>query len=275
MYELIQNAEDNDYSDAVSRGAEPFVHFSLHPDKIFVDSNENGFEVFHVKAICSIGQSSKQNVQGYIGEKGIGFKSVFKVAKKVHIQSGPFSFSFAHSHTLDDDGLGMVTPVNEPFTDLPNGVRTRFTLTPINSSTSGSTQRINEIEALPDTFLLFLRQLKSIRISIYKPGAIPVHTIYTIASSASMNLQSIDKVESGLFLNSQSRKFHVVKKDIHRLPNDNARQGINQAEVVLAFPVHDDESPIVNQQHTYAYLPLRQVGFSVCNDSISSRGCNC
>lgn len=55
----------------------------------------------NVRAICSTGESTKTNTSGYIGEKGIGFKSVFKAASKVHIQSGPFSFFFEHRFCMN------------------------------------------------------------------------------------------------------------------------------------------------------------------------------
>lgn len=94
LYELIQNAEDNQYTQAEASSDDPFISFSLYPDQLVIDSNEDGFNAENVKAICSVAESTKTVAQGYIGEKGIGFKSVFKIAQRVHIQSGPFSFSF-------------------------------------------------------------------------------------------------------------------------------------------------------------------------------------
>jgi hypothetical protein len=105
LYELIQNAEDNDYDRAEAAGLQPSLSFSLYPNRIVIDSNENGFQEGHVKAICSTGESTKALIQGYIGEKGIGFKSVFKVAKKVHIQSGPSHSPLSMKKTLMMMGL--------------------------------------------------------------------------------------------------------------------------------------------------------------------------
>ncbi|KKY27789.1 putative ino80 chromatin remodeling complex protein [Diplodia seriata] len=98
MYELIQNAEDNSYEHAISERQKPFLKFSLYPDRMVVYSNEDGFTEDNVMAICiNANVSAKSDHQGYIGEKGIGFKSVFKIAKKVHIQSESYSFSFVYS----------------------------------------------------------------------------------------------------------------------------------------------------------------------------------
>ena len=50
-----------------------------------IDSNEDRFSEANIKAICSIGESTKTCKQSYVGEKGSGFKSVFKVAQKVYV----------------------------------------------------------------------------------------------------------------------------------------------------------------------------------------------
>ena len=100
IHELIQNADDNKYSVTQE---EPYISFTIEPDRIIVDSNEDGFTSNNVRAICSLGKSNRTNVQSYNGEKGIGFKSVFTIAKKVHIQSGPFSFAFEYTFRPDND----------------------------------------------------------------------------------------------------------------------------------------------------------------------------
>ena len=101
----------------------------MHSDGIIIDSNEKGFTKADVIAICSTGESTTTGAKGYIGDKGIGFKSVFKMAKVVHVQSGPFSFRFEYDRLSDDTGLEMVIPLDADFRDLPNGINTRFTLT--------------------------------------------------------------------------------------------------------------------------------------------------
>ncbi|TGO13902.1 hypothetical protein BTUL_0061g00190 [Botrytis tulipae] len=93
VYELIKNAEDNKYTSSTDF---PCLSFTLQEDRVIIDSNEDGFTQRDIKAICSIGESTKASIQGYIGEKGIGFKSVFNVAYKVHIQSEPYSFAFEY-----------------------------------------------------------------------------------------------------------------------------------------------------------------------------------
>jgi hypothetical protein len=80
IFELLQNADDNSFVRTNTNGQEPYLVFRVYDDRIVVDCNEDGFDESNLRAICNVGQSSKIGRQGYIGEKGIGFKSVFKVA---------------------------------------------------------------------------------------------------------------------------------------------------------------------------------------------------
>lgn len=88
---------------ARGRGTVPLLAFHVYPRCIVVECNEDGFTHENLVVICDVGRSSKTGAQGYIGEKGIGFKSVFMVAWKVYIQSNDFSFCFRHK----PGGLGM------------------------------------------------------------------------------------------------------------------------------------------------------------------------
>ncbi|KAK4695759.1 hypothetical protein P7C71_g2041, partial [Lecanoromycetidae sp. Uapishka_2] len=170
-----ENAEDNRYTEAQANNQQPFLEFTIHPDRIIIDSNEDGFREVDVRAICSTGNSTKKGSQAYIGEKGIGFKSVFKVASKVHIESGAFSFYFKHSRR--DDGLGIVTPIFEDHHGLPAGVRTRMTLTLTDPSEIGSL--ISEFRAMPDSSLMFLSKLQRITIAIVNGPEDVSETIYS------------------------------------------------------------------------------------------------
>jgi hypothetical protein len=74
VLELIQNADDNQYD------MKPSLIFVIDSNVINIYNNELGFEEQHIQALCDIGKSTKgKHQQGYIGQKGIGFKSVFTV----------------------------------------------------------------------------------------------------------------------------------------------------------------------------------------------------
>lgn len=266
LYELIQNAEDNTYSQAAGQGHEPYVRFDVSERYIHIDSNENGFTIPDVKAICSTGDSTKAVVQGFIGEKGIGFKSVFRVASKVHIQSGPFSFYFLHEN--DGDGLGMVTPINEEHTYLPNDVRTRISLT-IKESVDFRDIK-SEIDDIPDTLLLFLKKLRSITIIIRPPSSPTISTHYRYWFDKKSSLGKIIKTSNteGSIATEDLFSYLVTKTTVRKLPKHDSRPNISQADIVLAFPLDKNQNPIIKPQHVYAFLPLRDAGFNVRTPAI-------
>lgn len=76
--EIIQNVEDNRYR----AGIVPELDISLvSGDVLRFEFNEVGFTKENVTAICKVNDSTKPRNRegGYIGHKGIGFKSLFKV----------------------------------------------------------------------------------------------------------------------------------------------------------------------------------------------------
>lgn len=269
VYELIQNAEDNQYTKAATAKHDPFLIFTLHPSRIVVDSNEDGFNEANVKAICSTSQSTTTNAQGYIGEKRIGFKSVFKVASKVHIQSGPFSFAFQYK--FGDSGFGMVTPFLDEFEELPSGVRSRITLTL--SPSSDFTELLKDFEALPDSLLIFLSKLKSITINVMNANnELVSKTVYAYEYSPDNHRGTLTKHRSIEGKDIQiAQYFHITRRALSNLPKDAARPMTDQAEVVLAFPLDEKSIPILEQQHVFAFLPVRKVGFNVGNHTYPRR----
>ena len=92
VFELIQNADDNDYKKSV----EPKIKFIIKSNELIIQNNEKGFKEENVRKLCRIGGSTKIKKSGYIGEKGIGFKSVFMVSDEPHIYSNGFHFKFEY-----------------------------------------------------------------------------------------------------------------------------------------------------------------------------------
>ena len=92
LNELLQNADDCEYADDVI----PQYDFWANGTEIKAYYNETGFTRKNVRAITAIGESTKKSLVNNsvhtIGEKGIGFKSVFAIAKDVTIHSGGFHF---------------------------------------------------------------------------------------------------------------------------------------------------------------------------------------
>ncbi|MEG0834916.1 MAG: hypothetical protein RR413_05670 [Christensenellaceae bacterium] len=92
IFELIQNVDDCEFLKPDDCKLD--MRFDFNSGEIVLTYNEVGFTPFNVFAITGIAEAAK-NVsasKNEIGEKGIGFKSVFGVARRVLIRSGWFSF---------------------------------------------------------------------------------------------------------------------------------------------------------------------------------------
>lgn len=90
VLELVQNADDNRYLEGVS----PTLRFEISATDIVTTNNEVGFSEANVQALCDIKQSTKgKGGAGFIGQKGIGFKSVFAVSNDPQIHSNGFHFA--------------------------------------------------------------------------------------------------------------------------------------------------------------------------------------
>lgn len=94
FYELIQNVDDCDYEDISNCQLEIQFKDYIEQGEIIFTYNEKGFTPQNVIGITGIAEQIKNISPGKIeiGEKGIGFKSVFGIADSVLIESGFFSF---------------------------------------------------------------------------------------------------------------------------------------------------------------------------------------
>ena len=111
VLELIQNADDNSYHEsllsAFSSEDVPALKFTVGPSSVSVLNNELGFGEKNVRAICDVGRSTKgAHHSGYIGQKGIGFKSVFRVTDTPEIHSGGYHIRF----DAQCDAIGYILP---------------------------------------------------------------------------------------------------------------------------------------------------------------------
>jgi len=275
--ELFQNADDNRYTQALSAGDDPYVSFFIYHDKLVVECNEDGFTEENIRAISDVGKSSKQGAQGYIGEKGIGFKSTFMAAWKVQIQSGPFSFYFQHRE--GDSGRGMVTPIwFEPETDLSRQM-TRITLYLRDNENPENMQSrrddiIRQVFGLQGTTLLFVQNLRRVNAELINEGGQIIQSKQTrIVKSDGNSMIKLRTIESrGTISTQTTTQFYVachtalnLAKNENRTYTEaeNEAKAYSTAQVCVAFPMDDNNEPIVEAQELFAFMPVRKVGFNV------------
>ena len=258
VFELIQNAEDNHYS----AGVEPKLHFELldidptgtagTKGCLAIYNNELGFELKNVKAVSSVGGSTKKNSKdsGYIGEKGIGFKSVFSVTPSPHIYSNGFQFSFRDND--EKTGLGYIIPYWEE--NVPKVVREKLTtyntciLLPLRDDPERDCllkirQELNNLDA---SLLLFLNKISELTVNLdgsTRRYAKEEHDSYT----------SLINESEGRITTTD----YIVRKKTILVPEElkeSKRENVTKRELCLAFP-KGLANPFVPRFKVFSYLP--------------------
>ncbi|MGF9964509.1 sacsin N-terminal ATP-binding-like domain-containing protein [Bacillus rhizoplanae] len=183
LLELIQNADDSIYDDKAT------ISFYIYKDGIELRYNEKGFTVEDVIAITGTGSSTKSakkfSSKTFIGEKGIGFKSVFALAKLVEIESGPWHF------TLASDNYIVPKVVDTGVEDFLQGTRVRIFFKDEDSAQIVADELKKLITNRPESFL-FLNTLKEfyvydMRTDTMKENSLKIESGETISLSAQPN----------------------------------------------------------------------------------------
>ncbi|KZM20137.1 hypothetical protein ST47_g8701 [Ascochyta rabiei] len=246
IQELLQNADDSSYT------TEPAlkITFRSHATQaswLQIDTNEVGFSKEDVAAICSVSNSTKSgqtHSRASTGEKGIGFKSVFKVANRVYISSRGYTFMFDK-----DLPLGMINPI---WTVFPGETTPELTSIGLElSNDQNAIELIDYLRGLDASLLLFLRKVRKISIELAPVGD----------TSSSITLQRKDVDGDGRF---QIRRLCTAEGDleylVHRyrvshLPRDTRRPNYTHSDLLLAFP-----PPPLRGEQVFAFLPISDSG---------------
>lgn len=223
-----------------------------------IDCNEVGFGRSNVEAICKIGRSTKSslgNSTRYIGEKGIGFKSVFKIADVVSICSGHYSFKFDKNQKL-----GMIAPIWSEFPDFRLPQNTSMLLQLPADYDTGELE--NELESLDPRLLIFLRKLRQINVNCYGSfGKTWTSTFRRDDDWLSLEGEGLINLKH----DAASSSFEVIRFPIYDMPTDPKRLDCAASEILLAFPVTIGDQLQIRSasQKVYAFLPIRDYGFRV------------
>ncbi|RCV40380.1 hypothetical protein SETIT_9G048500v2 [Setaria italica] len=260
LLELVQNADDNAYPDDV----EPTLAFILQENGIVVLNNERGFSAQNIRALCDIGNSTKKGSnRGYIGNKGIGFKSVFRVTDAPEIHSNGFHVKF----DITDGQIGFVLP-----TAVPPYSTTSFSrmlaieddkdarslwntciLLPFRSKFREGTGMCSIVSMFSDlhpSLLLFLHRLKCIKFKNLLDDTLLIMRREALGDG-------IVRISHGI----ETMSWLVVSK---RLQGTIVRHDVCTTEIAVAFTLQETEKgdyePYLKQQPVFAFLPLRNYG---------------
>lgn len=254
IQELVQNADDNVYP----KDRRPTLCFTYKPGSLRIDCNEVGFTPANVEALCAVSQSTKSGKAHHgehIGEKGIGFKSVFKAADVVWISSQEFTFKFDKT----ESPLGMVTPEWAEFPE-PTGPDFTSMLLELSERYDQDTL-IRDLLTFDANLLIFLRRVKEINVVVEHEG----HERWEKKISKkghSPAERPVVELQDG----EDTLRYLIWTHSVKGLPPDEKRPNWSESRLLLAFPVGgpvdlEVELPL---QNVYAFLPIRSYGFKVC-----------
>jgi len=243
ILELIQNADDNTYETSVK----PKVKFTIRSNELIVQNNEKGFNEKNAWALCGIGETTKTRALGYIGEKGIGFKSVFMISDKPQIYSSGFQFGFKRD---EQNPVSIIIPhwIDEVPESVDPGL-TNIVLPLKPEAESDAGQHVSQIDP---SLLLFLRKIRTIEIE----------------DEDEHKLEIVERHDHGAEVEithgSKTSRWRVVRKGLERPVQlvEDRRKDIHETEVVLAFPIGEDGTADASaEQSVFAFLPVREYGF--------------
>eukprot|EP00754_Rhynchopus_humris_P016026 Rhum_TRINITY_DN14489_c1_g2::Rhum_TRINITY_DN14489_c1_g2_i1::g.92261::m.92261/K14440/SMARCAL1, HARP; SWI/SNF-related matrix-associated actin-dependent regulator of chromatin subfamily A-like protein 1 len=301
VLELIQNADDNTYP-ATRAGAEvvPTLRLDVTGDAVVVSNNEVGFRPENIRALCDVGSSTKMGAEGYIGMKGIGFKSVFRVTASPEIHSSGFhiafnvaaeaeggkgSMGYISPTWLGDDGeqghpdRSVVARKSGDDGGADGGYATQIVLPllPDLRGSEGRSELIEKMEDVQPSLLLFLRKVRNLVVRDHVRGTVldmvrrdlgriaPSAEQAAAASTASSSSSShADIVE--VSVNKQPFKW-LVKRGGYSTRGEVVRQDLRgdvaTTELALAFPLDAPSSGGGDEREdmmVFAFLPLRTCG---------------
>ncbi|CAI0453536.1 unnamed protein product [Linum tenue] len=285
LMELIQNAEDNEYSEEVDPSLE-FVITSRDitgtgaPATLLVFNNEKGFSAKNIESICSVGNSTKKGKRkrGYIGEKGIGFKSVFLITSRPHIFSNGYKIRFHEKPRLPcklgyivpewvDDDKPSVADIQQVY-----GSSRLPTTTLVLPLKPDKVKPVKEqLSGVHPEVLLFLSKIKhlSVREENENPKLNVVSAIAITKEVDYVSRKNIDAESYSLHLSAESKgdgddgqcSYYVWKQrfPVKRENIVEQRMDVEEWLVTLAFPYGERLHKGGHSPGVYAFLPTEMV----------------
>lgn len=239
----------------------PAVKFTYQSGRLRVDSNQIGFREEDIDSICSLGSSTKVNQSDptqSIGEKGIGFKSVFRVANKVWLSSRGYSIRWDRSSKL-----GATVPEWASFPEEVADGQTSF-LSELDRDEQQE-EIFTDLENFDASLILFLNKIRRIDIEVHRDnGQCQTKTIVR---------RDIENVgyHTSVIEDGGVESFYLMSTyTAINLPAEPRRHGVSSSDLQLAFPLNQqpNKPPSTLTHDVYSGLPIGNYGLRV---SVSQR----
>ncbi|KAI8017382.1 Protein NO VEIN [Camellia lanceoleosa] len=279
---MFQNAEDNEYREGVQPSLE-FVTTSRDitatgtSATLIVFNNERGFPPKNVESICSIGRSTKKGHRkhGYIGEKGIGFKSVFLIAAQPYIFSNGYQIRF-NEQPCPQCKVGYIVPewVDDNPTlstvkEIYGGLPTTTIVLPLKPDKVQPVKQ--QLSTIHPEILLFLSKIK--RLLVKEDNEDPrLNTVSAVSISSEINFATKKNIDADSFLlhlsadehckNSEEEcSYHMWRQrfPVRQENKVEKRMEVDEWVITLAFPNGQRLSRGRSSPGIYAFLPTEMV----------------
>ncbi|CAA3009531.1 Hypothetical predicted protein [Olea europaea subsp. europaea] len=285
LMELIQNAEDNEYGE----GVDPSLQFVITAKDItgtgaastlLIFNNEKGFSPKNIESICSVGRSTKKNnrKRGYIGEKGIGFKSVFLITSQPHIFSNGYQICFNES-PCSKCNVGYIVPEwveeNPILSEIKHiygsssNLPTTTILLPLKPDKVKPVKQ--QLSSIHPELLLFLSKIK--RLSVREDTEDPrSNTVTAISISSERNFVTRKNIDAESYLLHLSADesdgnldrecgYHMWRQRFPVRPENKVerRTEVEEYVITLAFPTGERLHRGSTSPGIYAFLPTEMV----------------
>ncbi|XP_021754621.1 uncharacterized protein LOC110719947 [Chenopodium quinoa] len=287
LMELIQNAEDNEYGEEV----EPTLELVLTkrditgsgaPATLVVFNNEVGFSMQNIVSLCSVGRSTKKGKrdQGFIGEKGIGFKSVFLVSKEPHIISNGYKVKFTEEPDRSC-GIGYIVPEWVGDKSLISNIQSVYGSNRIIPTTTivlplkpEKIESVKEqLSQLHPELLLFLCKIKKLYVrssnSYYKDASdvcaisISHETQHVVVRSKKADSRVVHLAVGGAEGSDEESCQYYIWRQMFPVMTENkvhGREDVKEWTISLAFPVGNRLTRGTSSSvGVFAFLPTMMV----------------
>ncbi|KAL6495801.1 hypothetical protein OROGR_030364 [Orobanche gracilis] len=286
LMEIIQNAEDNEYEEGIA----PSLQFVITSKDItgtgaastlLIFNNEKGFSPKNIESICSIGRSTKKNnrKRGYIGEKGIGFKSVFLITAQPYIYSNGYQIRFNES-PCPECNVGYIVPEwveeNPTLSEIKHmygsnsSLPATIMLLPLKPDKVKPVKQ--QLSSVHPELLLFLSKIK--RLSVREDTAdSSCSTVTAISIESETNFVTRKNIDAESFLLHLSAddgrdgnldrecSYHMWRQRFPVRPENKVerRKEIEEYMITLAFPNGERLRGGSTSPGIYAFLPTEMV----------------
>lgn len=220
--------------------------------------------------MSNIGSSTKAGRCGFIGQKGIGFKSVYKITDKPEIHSNGFHVRF----DISEDKLGMLKPIwifpnqdGDDSEERPERSNTEFIL-PLNEYSLGHPETISFSDITPE-ILLFLRNLRCIKVNDQHLST--RSTVFEVSREDRGDVICLTKrlcdshypkVETTEVITYREKLSLKVPRVIEQQGAEVSME-VSETEIAIAFPfeLSDPDAPL-KPRMVFAFLPVDFYGFN-------------